>query len=356
MKLAAVALIACAQLTWAQARVLAPEKIREIERLITAEMSRQSIPATSIAIGSGSDVIWANGYGLSDLENFVPAKAYTVYRTASIAKPITAVAAMQLNERDKLDLNAPIQKYLPSYPQKKWPITMMRLLGHLGGVRNYRDDMERYSTRHYSSLQEALRAFENDDLIAEPGTKYSYTTYGFVLAGAVVESAAGIPFVDYLKRNIFEPANMQSTRADDVYAIIPNRARGYFRTPVGTIVNAALADTSNKIPGGGLVSTAPDLVRFALALGRGDLLRPESMDRMWTPLKTRDGNPTYYGLGWGIGNVHGREQVSHTGGQAGVASVLRYLPKEQLALAMMFNLEGAQFNELADQILGIALQ
>jgi serine beta-lactamase-like protein LACTB len=339
-----------------QSSGLPSEKIREIERLISMEMSRQSIPGMSIAIAGPQNTYWSNGYGMADLENFVPAKASTVYRLASISKPITAVAAMQLVEKGRLDLDAPVQKYVAGFPNKQWPVTTRQLLAHLSGVRHYKDDAEPYSTKHYPSIAEALKAFQDDPLLHEPGTKYLYTTFGFVLVGAVVEGVAGVPYREYLQKDIFEPAGMTTIQMDDVYALIPNRSRGYFRRPDGRVENAALADTSNKIPGGGMVSTPGDLVKFALAVGSGKLVSKQMLDVMWTSQKTRDGKPTFYGLGWGVGQLRGRLQVSHTGGQAGVSTVLRYLPRDQVAVAMMFNLENVVFQELADHIVQIMLQ
>ena len=171
-------------------------------------MSRQNIPALSVAIAIDSRPSWSSGFGMSDLENFVPAKASTVYRLGSISKPITAVAAMQLVEKGKLDLDAPIQKYLPSFPQKPWPITARQLLGHLSGIRHYAGLEEVNSTRHYDDRLTPPQIFQNDPLLFEPGTKYSYSTYGYCLLGAAVEAAADFKFVEYLRRNVFEPAGM----------------------------------------------------------------------------------------------------------------------------------------------------
>jgi CubicO group peptidase (beta-lactamase class C family) len=207
-------------------------------------MSRQSIPGVSLAIASGDTVLWSNGYGMSDLENFVPAKSSTVYRLASILKPITAVAILQLVERGKIDLDVPTQTHLSDFPVKPWPITTRQLLGHMGGIRHYRDDTESFDTRHFSSLADAIRTFQSDPLVAEPGSKYSYTTYGFVVLGGILEKAAGTSYMDYLREHVFLRAGMATIQADNVYTMIPSRARGYSKTADGSIHNAALSDTS----------------------------------------------------------------------------------------------------------------
>ena len=122
------------------------EALEKIERAITSEMARQGIPGLSVAVVTEHTLRWSNGYGFSDLENFVPARPITVYRLASVTKPITAVAVMQLAEKGSLDLDAPIQRYAPEFPEKPWPVTVRQLLCHQGGVRNWTED-EFVSTR-----------------------------------------------------------------------------------------------------------------------------------------------------------------------------------------------------------------
>src|SRR6266550_8033547 len=329
----------------AQGPVALPaDKTVKIDAAITALMASKHIPGLSVAIVTDNQLRWQSGYGMADLENSVPAKAATVYRTASVAKPITAVAVMQLVERGKLDLDAPIQKYVATFPTKPWPITSRELLGHLSGIRNYKGN-ENDSTRFYSSLTEALSIFKDDPLDFEPLTKFSYTTYGYTLLGAVIEGASGMSYLDYMRENVFKPAKMSHTKADNVYDIIPNRARGYapkvYGQFDGNLRNAALADTSYKIPAGGLVSTVEDLANFAIAVQNGVLIKKETFDQMSTPQETLDGKTTAYGLGWyidGVGNRKGL--VWHGGVQAGVTSMLFILPKERFGLVILTNLEG----------------
>ncbi len=115
----------------------AAESIKTIEAVIREEMTRQGIPGVSVAVAFNGQIRYAKGFGIADLENSLPVKATTVYRTASIAKPMTATAAMLLAEQGKLDLDAPIQKYCAAFPVKPWPVTARQLLGHPGGVRHY---------------------------------------------------------------------------------------------------------------------------------------------------------------------------------------------------------------------------
>ncbi len=356
---AAIALLICAIWSPAFAQVangLSAGQISEIERAISSEMSRQNIPALSVAIGSGGQLRFANGFGLADLENFVPAKASTIYRLASISKSVTAIAVMQLVERGQIDLDAPVQKYVPSFPRKQWPLTIRDLLRHQGGIRHYRDDSEMNSTRHYTELGDALRIFREDLLVFEPGTRYLYSTFGYNLLGAAVEGASGTKFTEYIRRNIFEPAGMRTIRPDDAFEIIPNRARGYRKVLGGGIRNCALADTSNKIPGGGLCSNAEDLVALASHLWAGTLLKKETLALMFTRQTTRDGKPTPYGLGWQIGDAPGRPWVGHGGAQTGTRTLLWMSPTGDFTVALMANLEGVQLEPLARKIADIVLE
>jgi CubicO group peptidase (beta-lactamase class C family) len=322
--------------------------IQRIEIAVKKTMEAERIPGLSIAVGRDYDLKWQEGFGYSDIENEVPTRPETMFRLASIAKTITATAAMLLVEEGKLDLDAPIQKYVPSFPEKRWPITTRQLLGHLAGIRNYRGD-EVNSVTHYTDRQTPLAIFKDDPLTHEPGSRYVYTTYGFNLAGAAVEHAAGMPFMDFIRKRIFEQSGTHAIRDDDSFAIIPFRAQGYKKIN-GGIQNSAMADTSNKIPGGGLIAPAGDLVRFANALLAGRIVKPESITAMWTPQHTNDGKPTTYGMGWAIYERAGVKEISHSGGQPRVATLLYLLPEKKIVVAIMCNLEGARLIDLAREV------
>lgn len=308
---------------------------------MSSTLSETGIPGLSLAFATAGEIRIADGYGLADVENNVPAKAATVYRLASLSKPITAVAVLQLAEKGLLDLDAPIQKHCPAFPEKPWPLTARQLLGHLGGVRHYAE-AEAVNTQRFTSLVDGLAFFKGDPLAVEPGAKYVYSTYGYNLLGCAVEGASGRPFAEYLRESVFGPAGMDRTRPDDVRALIHNRAQGYVRDASGDLHNSALADTSYKIPGGGLVGTAPDLARFALALAGGTLLQKETLALMLTRQKTRDGRDTGYGLGWTVGERNRRREAWHTGGQERVSNVLYWQPDAGLVVVLLSNLERVQ--------------
>lgn len=325
--------------------------VAEIEKLINAEMTARNIPGLSIAIARDRQLRWTSAYGQSDIENGIPAKPATMYRLASVSKMFTAVAAMQLAEAGALDLDAPVQRYVPSFPQKQWPVTARQLLSHTGGIRHYNDGEPEHTT-HYDDVVTALEIFANDPLKFEPGTQYLYSSYGYNLLGAVVQGAAGKPFVDVLREKIWVPAGMEKTRDDSIFAVIPNRAQGYSLDDDGQLVNSELVDTSYKIPSGGLTSTAEELAKFGVALQSDKLVKPETREQMWTVVNLRDGTPNEdaYGYGCWMMDHNGRREVIHTGGQARVSTVLYQVPAEGLSIAILCNQEYGKMFKLAQSI------
>ena len=342
------------------------ETIKQIEAVIQGEMTRQNIPGLSVAISVNGEIRYTKGFGIADLENSIPTKATTVYRTASIAKPMTATAVMLLAEQGKLDLDAPIQKYCAAFPEKPWPVTARQLLGHLGGVRHYTKPGESSGTTHYFTINESLKIFKDDPLLHEPGSKFHYTTYGYSVLGCAIEGASGMDYEKYMHENVFKPAGMSNTRIDDHFFIVHDRARGYLKldeqtyaqmpdvvkgkVKVGQIYNAPLHDTSMKVPGGGLVSTSVDLVKFGYASMKSSLVKQTTQQQMWTAQQTKDGTKTNYGLGWGISERGGMKLYSHSGGQAGTSTLLYVLPEKGLVIAAMCNLEGAALGSMLDGV------
>lgn len=351
---------------------LSADRAVRINARVNTEMKRLGIPGLSIAIATDDQLAYSRGFGTADVENQVPATSETVYRTASIAKSFTAVAVMQLAEQNKLDLDRNVDEYFSAFPKKKWPITARLLLAHMAGVRHYARPNESLNTRHYFDVQSALRTFADDPLLFEPGTDFRYSSFGYNLLGALVEQASGKDFNAYLQSAIFRPAGLKSTRPDNHFAIIPHRARGYIRLDdmdddklpaavtrsmkPGNLYNAPLHDTSVKVPGGGLVSTAPDLVRFASAVNRGELLKPESLDAMWKPQHTKSGAKSDYGLGWRIYNHQGNRIVGHSGGQSGVATFFMLCPEKHAAAAVMCNLQRANLQSLCLYLIEQAIE
>lgn len=338
----------------AQAVATRPDVWSSAEAAASAVVAKLHAAGASVAVVVDDEVRWSHGFGRADMENGVFFTANTVWRLGSISKPITAVAAMQLVERGRLDLDAPIQKYCPAFPVRPLPITSRQLLGHLAGIRHYKPDENFNSTRHYDSVVASLDAFKDDPLVHDPGAAFTYSTYGYVVLGCVIEGASGARYEDFVRENVWAPAGMDRTRTDDVAAIVPNRARGYALTPRGEFRNCDLADTSNKVPGGGLVSTAVDLGRFAIALDTGRLLKPETFRRMGVPMKTADGKESPY-TGFSIGERRGEKMLTHSGGQQGTSTYLLMVPSKRFAVAVITNTEGIRAAEIAAAVADVVM-
>jgi len=222
---------------------------------------------------------------------------------------------------------------------------------------------EARGTRGFDDLASTLGLFRKEPLVAAPGSKYVYTTYGYTLLGLAVERVSSEAFVPYMKKHVFGPAGMARTGADDHFALLEGRTRGYQKLSErewralpewkregikpGAIMNAHLHDTSMKIPGGGFLSTPSDLCRFGLAMMSGKLVKAETRDAMWTGQRTSAGEETGYGLGWRVAARSGEPVISHSGGQAGTACFLTLAPTRGLAIAVMTNLRGAPTRRLA---------
>ncbi len=335
-------------------QTLSPELRVRIDAAAQNFLSTSSAPGVSIAIVQNGQLVYANGYGFADLENSVPATAETRYRLASVSKPITAVAAMQLYEQHKLDLDAPIQKYCPAYPTQSAPITTRMLLGHLAGIRHYKEGgaglPEVNNTTHFADpIAGGLDFFRSDPLVDTPGHHFHYSTQGYTLIGCAIQSASGQSYTDDVEKNVFAPAGMTVTTVDDRFALIPHRTRFYSKSKDGKLQNSEFLDSSYKIPGGGWLSNAPDLARFEIALMDGKLVSPATLALMATPLKPSDRSEDNYGLGFAVFsgealiNINNKkyQTIGHTGGQQGTSTIILMVPELKFGVVVLSNLEGA---------------
>src|SRR5205807_7182437 len=338
---------------------LSQEKRVAIVKVVASFMAANSVPGLSAAVVLDGEPRWSEGFGMADLENFAPATSSTLFRLGSISKPITAVAVLQLWERGKLDLDAPVQKYCPAFPQREWPITARELLAHLGGIRHYnadgKGDIPEDSARHFSSMEESLQIFAADPLVAKPGTKFNYSTYGYTLLGCVLEGAASQKYVGYVWENVFKPTRMEHTQADDFFAVIPHRTRWYHKDKSGIVHNAGVLDSSYKIPGGGLISSADDMAQFEAAILADKLLKRTTREVMWTVLQPTEGQASHYALGWFVAEKFGLRTAGHTGGQQGADTAFLMAPDRRAGVVVLANMDNVNTNLLADEILKIML-
>ena len=318
-------------------------KLEEFRKFATRQMKEDQIPGLTIGFlrwGDQEPKEWVEAFGYSDLENQQPAKRDSAYRLGSVSKPQTAAAVLLLAEKGKLDLDAEVQKYVPYFPKKKWPVTVRQLLGHIGGISHYKNYEVEGRIKEHKNTREAIAIFESFDLVAEPGTKYSYSSYGYNLAAAAVEGASGMPFGEFMKQNVWGPLQMDATRLDDPNDLIPNRVRGY-RLLNGRLANSEFVNISSRLGGGGTRSTVPDMLRFAKGIATQQLLSAKSTELVFNSMTTRDGKFTNYSTGWSTDPANGHFFLRHSGSQQETATILFCFPKLKLAIAAAVNQEDA---------------
>jgi len=328
-------------------------QLREFEAFAEKQLASAHMPGLSVAVMK-DDFVWSHGFGFADVENHIPATAESSYRLASVTKPMTAVAVLKLAEEGRIDLDAEVQKYVPSFPKKQWPVTVRQLLAHLGGISHYRDLAAEQHFREPKNTAESLAVFRDFDLVAEPGTRFSYSSYGYVLLGAVIEGATGKPYADVMREKVWTPLGMTNTLMDDMRAIIPNRVRGY-ELRDGKLRNAEYVDVSSRFAAGGTRSTVLDMLAFVRGITAGKVLAPATVDQMWTPQTTKNGRTIAWGLGWDVSPIAGRFAVSHDGSQPETETYLVYIPSQHFAIALATNLQGANLHPFADRLAAIFL-
>ncbi|HYP07385.1 MAG TPA: serine hydrolase domain-containing protein [Bryobacteraceae bacterium] len=340
-------------ITWAflcaaAALSAAPQK-DAVTSLVQRATDEQNVPSISVAVACGGRIFHATAAGYADLEGGTKAAPTTLYRIASLSKPVTATLALHLAEQKRVDLDAPIGKYVTEWPTATAQPTLRQLLAHRGGIRDYRSANEMFATVHYDNLSAALAgSVLQDPLLFAPGSSMKYSTYGYTVAGAVLEKATGQTF-ELLVQSV-QPSLM----IDNYFRLTPDRARGYglYR---GKLSNAPAFDSSLKYPGGGLLASATDYLNFLLALNANKLLPQDRVAEMWTPMSKSPDGRSGYGLGWMTGSRAGHDYVQHGGNQVGAQAGMRLYPKLGFAWVALSNGEHADLRKLGDAIEAIFL-
>jgi serine beta-lactamase-like protein LACTB, mitochondrial len=336
-------------------------------------LDAEPIPALSIAVVHGESLIWAEAFGKADLELDVAATTAHRFRLGSVAKVFTATLAAVLADRGVVDLDAPIANYLPDLPLHHRATTLRQLLTHRGGVRHYADkDWQAPNAtidqRIYPTNKDILAIFIEDPLIAKPGERVSYSTFGYTLASLVLEAAAKTPFLTLLQREIAEPHGVPSLAPDAPRTITPNRVSGYtprastkyvFPPIEGPFANASMNNSAYKWAGGGLIATPADIARFGAAHFTPGRLSRGALRELFTVLTQPTESSAPLGLGWRIDSDPAqRLRWHHAGGQDGARASLVVYPKEKLSIAFATNVMGAPRDvngpsaRIADALLG----
>jgi len=318
---------------------LIAQDYQSAESALTNVVKEGKTAGVTVGILKDGEIKWTGNSGIRAEE--MPMTSNTLLRIASIAKPMTATAVMQLVESGKIDLDASITAYLPAFPQWK-DITTRQLLQHTSGISAYANRKEVNNTKHYDTLGDAVQIFSDRDLESVPGEEFSYTTYGYVVLGLLIERASGMTYAEYVRQHIFEKAGMENT-----FVIGETMDEGrvsslYSSNGKGKISSDDQTDLSDRIPGGGILSTANDVLLFANAIINNELISEESFKALITNSGAKkEGNP--YGMGWYLYGVNPTlgNTIGHTGGQAGCSAQLFVFPEKEAALVVISNTSNA---------------
>jgi len=333
----------------------AVERARQVVRAAVAD---RNLPGVSVAVGDGADLVWAEGFGWANLDDREPVTPATRFRIGTASTVLTSAAAGLLLEDGRLKLDEPIQTYVPEFPAKREPVTLRQLMSHLAGLGSDGGDEGPLFEQHCERPVDAFPAFADRALLFPPGTRYRYSRYGWIAVSAAIEAAAKAPFLTFMRTHVFEPLGMQDTRADAAEGA-PARATPYFPRyaaeprygpePMRDLDLSCYAGSSV------FVSTPSDLVRFGLAIDRGTLLKPATVDVLRAPQRLASGQATSYGLGWNLGTVplagKPARMAGHDGDLLGglVASLMTF-PGRGLVVAVTSNTSYADTSGIASEV------
>ncbi|MGP1347809.1 MAG: serine hydrolase domain-containing protein [Phycisphaerales bacterium] len=315
-----------------------------IDRAVQEELEQQGAIGIAVGVIRDRKVVYTAGYGLADRERGVPVTRETMFRWASISKPLTAVAAAQLADRGDLDLDQDIRILVPEYPDHAHPITTRQLLGHLAGIVHYSNGVviprpKVYDDPHpYRSVINAIDRFAISPLVCTPGERYSYSTHGYILASAAIERAGGALYADQVRDRICRPLGLTSLTPDYQWEPIEHRAVGY-RKLNDRVVPSGNTDVSWKLGGGGWISNIDDLAAFASGLMGDRIVDDEIRELLWTVQADGNGEPTGYALGFSVDRQGGTLRVAHNGRQEKASARMVLYPERGHGVVVMSNSE-----------------
>jgi len=307
--------------------------------MLAALVKANGVPGMGAAIVSDGVVIWHGSAGMRDVEGGAPVDRHTVFRLASVSKLVTATAAAKLGEAGLLDLDAPVQSSLPWLKASWAPLTPRQLAAHTSGLPHYQEADEARGAKRYKSVQEAVGIFEGRPLLAPPGSAYRYSSWGYTLLSAVVETAAGKPFLDYLAQDITHGL-----------VIVPDGAVGddpevskTYGFADGRAVRLPTHDFSYTWGGGGLAATPEAIALFGSRVASGELVSHATFQSMLQPARLTDGTAASereyeVGVGWRTGrDVNGETIAHHAGVTEGARSALLVWPKRSVSVSLLSN-------------------
>ena len=328
---------------------------------IAKEVKTKQLPALSIALVDDQKIVWSHGFGFADPRHKTAATADTVYRVGSVSKPFTTLLLMMLVEMGLIDLDVPVQKYLPKLqpnnPYQK-PMTLRQMVSHRSGlvrespVGNYFDDSS-------PTLAETVRSLNQTTLVYEPETTTSYSNAALATVGYVMEHTQKERFAKLMQARLLEPLGMKNSSFDPGPKLREKMAQAIMWTYHGREFPAPVWDMG-MAPAGSLYSTANDLGKFLTFLfargkaGEKQLLKKETLESMWKIQFAKKGDKTGFGLSFFVSEFEGRRRVGHGGAVYGFATDLSALPDDKLGVVVIASKDVA--NAVTRHIADVALK
>lgn len=334
---------------------VSPDAMPEIASVANSAMTSLASDLQTVSISGAIAIegrlMWSGVVGLASVENATPASISSQYRIGSVSKSLTATALARMVDLNMIDLDANVQEYLPDYPGYETPMTVRQLASHTAGVRHYAADLtlfpphDSYLNEHFDNVMDATAFFKGDSLQFVPGEGFAYSTYGYTLLSAVMQEAAGIPFLQLMTELLFEPLEMRATGPENYDGEMKDLVSFYY-AEAGLYGSTRPVDFSIKWAGGGFVSTPTDLVTLGSALLSDRFIEPETRKLFFTPQPLFDGsrNPQAYALGWRhhetihiLGEDHPVDVVHHGGTSVGGVAFFMLVPNYDISIAFMSN-------------------
>lgn len=324
-----------------------------VDDYINSEMQRQHIQGLSLAVVNDGKAEKLAGYGQANVELNVPVTPKTVFQIQSITKTFTSTAVLMLVEEGKIALDDPVGKSLDATPPTWKNIKIRHLLSHTSGIKDFINEPTA-SLREDITEEEIFKATTPRPLNFQPGEKYAYSNTNYHLLAMIIRKLTGKSYGQFLKERIFDPLNMTDTRIMSWSDIIANRASGY-QWRAGALHNGDyVAGSILAYGGGGILSTAPDMAKWALSLGTETFLKKTTIEKAWTATTLNNGGKSGYGLGWGIGAINGHRFVTHSGAHmTGFTSSLIHYRDDALTVIVLTNAGGADPTRIAQHIAGL---
>ncbi|NIM48603.1 MAG: serine hydrolase [Gemmatimonadales bacterium] len=317
----------------------------------------QNGPGAAAIVARDGEVVFRGGYGLADLELGVPIEPGMIFRVASITKEFTAVLVMQLVEEGVLSLDDELTNFLPDYPVLGHRVTVRHLLSHTSGIKTFqRIPGFQDHVREDHTLEETIAIFANEPFEFPPGERYSYSSSGYILLGAILEQATGTTYEQLLRERIFDVVGLASAYLSSHDRIIPGRVSGYTARE-GIVYNSPIVSMTIAFSSGGLMMSVDDLANWDEALYGTQLLGEPSKEEMWSPHVLNSGQTTEYGLGWMVTSFLGHRVLMHDGSLDGFLSAAMRLPDDHIFVAVLTNSDSPQTgpNAVAREILAVLL-